>query len=238
MFEGQRIAVVIPAYKEERILPRTIAGLPAWVDDVFIVDDGSPDSTYDVAKRCAESDPRITVARLIPNQGVGAAIVRGYREALAAGSQIIAVMAADDQMDPADLPAVLKPIVSGEADYVKGNRLSHPERRNMPPLRRLGTRALARLTALISGYHDLEDTQCGYTAISRAALEALDLAALYPRYGYPNDMLLRLAEQRARLAQPTVRPVYADEISGLRISRVILPISGILLRGALRRWRR
>ena len=238
MFEGHSIAVVIPAYREERILPRTIGRLPAWVDHVFIVDDGSPDATLATARRCAEQDPRIQVIPLGVNQGVGRAICAGYAAALDTDAQIIAVMAADDQMDPADLPAVLSPVASGQADYAKGNRLAHPERRAMPPLRRFGTRALARITGLISGYKGLQDTQCGYTAIHRDALARLDLSALYPRYGYPNDMLLRLAEQGARLAQPTVRPVYADEISGLRISRVIAPISGILLRGALRRIQR
>jgi glycosyltransferase involved in cell wall biosynthesis len=238
MFENHRVAVVVPAFREARILPRMLARIPNYVDAVFVVDDGSPDDTYAVAAACAARDPRVQVLRLVPNQGVGAAIARGYQAALDAGAEVIAVMAADDQMDPADLPAVLRPITSGQADYTKGDRLAHPERRNMPPLRRFGTAALARLTALVTGYHELRDTQCGYTAIHRDTLRRLDLPALYPRYGYPNDMLIHLSMIGARLAQPTVRPVYADESSGLRISRVILPISGILARGALRRLRR
>lgn len=238
MLEGKRVAVVVPAYCEEAILPRTLAGLPDFVDQVIVVDDGSPDRTFEVARALARKEARVEVVRLGFNQGVGRAIVRGYERALASGTDVVAVMAADDQMDPADLPAVLAPVLEGRADYVKGNRLRHPEIGRMPPLRRAGTAVLARLTSLVSGLEGLEDTQCGYTAISRQMLRALPLRELYPRYGYPNDMLIRLAEQGARVAQPVVRPVYADEVSGLKISRVVGPISGILLRGAMRRVRR
>lgn len=237
---GLRVAVVIPAYREATLLPRTLAGIPAWILYIIVVDDGSPDDTARVAEAAAASDPRIDVVRLGQNQGVGRAIVTGYARAVALGAEVMVVMAADDQMDPADLPAVLAPITSGRADYVKGERLRHVEAHRMPPIRRLGTRALAHLTGWASGLRGLEDTQCGYTAMRRETFLALapvhDL--LFPRYGYPNDLLIRLAEIDARVAQVTVRPVYADEVSGLRIHRVIVPISGILLRGAARRARR
>ncbi|TXD36487.1 glycosyltransferase family 2 protein [Lujinxingia vulgaris] len=238
MLEGKRVAVVVPAYCEETILPRTLAGLPGFIDHAIVVDDGSPDRTFEVAAALARVEARVDVVRLGFNQGVGRAIVRGYERALQLGADVVVVMAADDQMDPADLPAVLSPVLEGRADYVKGNRLRHPEIAKMPPLRRAGTAVLARLTSLVSGLEGLEDTQCGYTAISRQMLKALPLGELYPRYGYPNDMLIRLAERGARVIQPVVRPVYADEVSGLKISKVIVPISGILLRGAMRRVRR
>jgi dolichol-phosphate mannosyltransferase len=238
MYREARVAVVIPAYCEARILPRTLRGIPDYVDHVIVVDDGSPDETFDAARLIAGQDPRIDLVRMGFNYGVGRAISRGYRRAIELGADVVAVMAADDQMDPADLPSLLEPVVGGEADYIKGNRLAHREARQMPPVRRVGSHVLARLTGFVAGLPELDDSQCGYTAISAAMLTQLPLDELYPRYGYPNDLILRLAENGARIAERPVRPVYADEVSGLRIPRVIVPISGILLRGAARRIKR
>lgn len=231
------LAVVVPAFREARLLPRTLASIPPFVDRVVVVDDGSPDQTFEVARAHAERDARIEAIRLGFNYGVGRAIVRGYERALELGCEVVAVMAADDQMDPADLRAVVEPVATGRADYAKGDRLAHPDSEQMPLLRRLGTDLLARLTGLVGDIQGLSDAQCGYTAISAEALEALPLRELYPRYGYPNDMLLRLGERGATITQPVVRPVYADEESGLHIGAVILPIAGILARGGLRRLR-
>lgn len=236
MFKQKTIGVVVPAYCEEQLLPRTLMSMPAFVDHIIVVDDGSSDATCQVAWSCAQIDPRIHVIRCGFNYGVGHAIVLGYIRALDLDVDVVAVMAADNQMDPDELQDVILPIVCGEADYAKGNRLAHQAIDQMPRLRRWGTHVLGRITGLLAGFEQLDDAQCGYTAISRQMLERLPLNELYPRYGYPNDLLLRLGEHDARLVQPAVRPVYADEVSGLRIHKVIVPISGILMRGAWRRW--
>lgn len=238
MWKAKRIAVVVPAFCEQRLLPKTLATMPQFVDRVIVVDDGSPDDTWTVARRWARREDRIEVLRLGFNQGVGAAIVAGYRRALQTPADVVAVMAADAQMDPADLKDVLRPVVDESADYSKGDRLSHPHCDRMPPLRRFGTRVLGWLTGLAAGHTGIRDSQCGYTAICAATLRRLPLDRLYPHYGYPNDMLLRLAEHDAGIAQPPVRPVYADEQSGLNVRAVVAPIAGILLRGFARRVRR
>jgi glycosyltransferase involved in cell wall biosynthesis len=229
--DERRIAVVIPAYCEARLIGRTIGTLPDFVDAIYVVDDGSPDDTSRAA--AATGDARLRVLRHEKNQGVGATIVSGYRAALAEHADVVAVMAGDAQMDPADLRAVLAPVVAGRADYVKGNRFRSRERRNMPWLRRLAGHALSLATRLASGL-DVNDCQCGFTAASRHALGSLPLGELWHGYGYPNDLLLLVAQSGLRVAEVTVRPVYADEQSGVRPWHALL-ILGLIVRRLLRR---
>ncbi len=235
MIDGLRVAVVVPAYREERLIARTLSTVPDTVDVVIVVDDASPDATFERATSSAERDARIDVVRLSENQGVGGAIVEGYRRAIEAGADVAVVMAGDDQMDPGDLPALVAPIAEDRADYVKGNRWVHAEARRMPLVRRIGSQVLGRTTGFIAGIPGLDDAQCGYTAVRLATLRDVPLDRVYPRYGYPNDMLLRLAAAGARIVQVPVRPVYGDEVSGFVPYQVVKPIAGILLRGALRR---
>lgn len=218
-------------------MPRTLRGIPEWIDDVIVVDDGSTDETAAVARAFASNESRITALELSPNQGVGRAISVGYLEAKRRGVEIAVVMAGDDQMDPKDLPFLVSPVASGEADYVKGNRLRHDSAAEMPVVRRHGSEVLAHLTRAIGGspLRGLGDAQCGYTALRLEMLEAIDVDALFARYGYPNDLLLRLAHAGARVSEVPVRPIYAEEVSGFRVHQVIVPISTILGRGLVRR---
>ncbi|MBM4364282.1 MAG: glycosyltransferase family 2 protein, partial [Deltaproteobacteria bacterium] len=213
MWQGARIAVVVPARNEAPRIGRVLRGLPDWVDVVVVVDDGSSDATAEVATEAGGS--RTVVVRHTESRGVGAAIVAGYRRALAAGADVLAVMAGDDQMDPRDLPAVVGPVAEGRADYVKGNRFLHPARRAMPLGRRVAGRLLGRLTAVTTGL-SIDDSQCGYTALGAATARALPLGELWPRYGYPNDLLGLLAEAEARVVETPVRPVYDGAPSGIR----------------------
>jgi glycosyltransferase involved in cell wall biosynthesis len=226
----RRIAVVIPAYREAQLIAGTLSTLPDFVDAVYVVDDGSPDGTARVARQCG--DPRVRVLRHALNLGVGAAIVTGYRAALAEQADAVAVMAGDAQMDPRDLRSVLAPVVAGRAEYVKGNRFRSAERTNMPLLRRAAGKVLSFVTRLASGL-DVDDCQCGYTAISRHALSALPLDDLWRGFGYPNDLLLLLAQHGLRVNEVTVRPVYGNEQSGVRPWHALLILALIA-----RRWLR
>lgn len=217
MLEGRSVAVVVPARDEARWIAETLRGVPRFVDRIIVVDDASTDATAALVRSVAADRPGVELVQLPDNRGVGAAIVTGYRRACAAGAEVVAVMAGDGQMDPADLAAVLLPVVRGEADYVKGNRLAHPAvAATMPLPRRVGTRVLARLTALAAGIEQLSDSQCGYTAIAAAACRRLDLDAIWPRYGYCNDLLGAVVRAQLRLFEVPVRPVYRGEASGLR----------------------
>lgn len=229
MLERKSVAVVVPAYREEKLIGRTLASMPAFVDTIYVVDDASPDET--AARAAATGDARVKVLVHAVNRGVGAAIATGYRAAHADHVDVVAVMAGDAQMDPNDLPGVLAPVLAGEADYVKGNRFRSSARRDMPRLRRWAGKALAVATRWASGL-DVDDCQCGYTAISRQAIGALPLDELWPRFGYPNDLLVLAAQHGLRVTEVTVRPVYADEQSGVRAWHALL-ILGLLLRRSL-----
>jgi glycosyltransferase involved in cell wall biosynthesis len=235
MFRESRIAVVIPAFNEELNVARTVRDVPAFVDHVLVVDDASHDRTFLEASRLRRRG--LEVLQHPRNRGVGAAIATGYRRALELGVDAAVVMAGDGQMDPNDLPSLLAPIVDAEADYVKGNRFARGDVwRVMPAARLAGNIALSMATKLTSGYWRLFDSQCGYTAASRRALSVIDAAGLFPRYGYPNDLLARLNAARLRVRDVPVRAIYgANWRSGIRLSTVVYPMSFVLVRSWLRR---
>jgi glycosyltransferase involved in cell wall biosynthesis len=212
-----QVVVVVPAYEEQPRIARVLGTMPALVDRVIVVDDASRDGTASAAR--AVGDERVEVISHPTNRGVGAAIVTGYRRALEwtrAPNDAIAVMAGDAQMDPANLEAVLAPVVLGRAGYTKGNRFAWPGVGWAMPLARwTAGQALSRLTSLAIGV-TVHDSQCGYTALSRQACALLDLDGLWPGYGYPNDLLGQLARRGVAIAEVPVRPVYADEVSRLR----------------------
>ena len=213
MWQSAKVAVVVPCFREARLIERTLAGIPAFVDLIVVVDDASDDGTSGVVLGVA--DPRVELVVHAQNCGVGAAIVSGYRSALAADCDVLVVMAGDAQMAPEDLLEVVAPVALGRASYVKGNRFRHSRKTDMPFARRVAGRLLAIATRLATGLR-VDDCQCGYTAIARAAALALPLDDLWPRFGYPNDLLGMLAARGLSVVEVPVRPVYADERSGVR----------------------
>lgn len=233
MRNGREVWVVVPAHDEEVLIARTLGGIPAFVDRVVVVDDASTDRTASVAERCG--DGRTRVVRRSTNGGVGAAIVEGYRAFLADAQprSACAVMAGDAQMDPADLPALLDGLEGG-ADYVKGNRFATEGTfRAMPFHRLVGNAVLSLLTRAVTGFRHVSDSQCGYTVVTKETLERLDLSSLYPRYGFPNDLLIKLSILGARVDEAPVRAIYGDETSGLNPLVAGPRILAILWRG----WR-
>ncbi len=196
MLAEKKIAVVVPAYNEEKLIGQVLETMPPFVDLVIVVDDCSRDNTVAHVQQTVatgRSTYQLILHRHERNQGVGAAITSGYRIAVAEGADAVAVMAGDAQMDPAELEDVVGPIVRDEADYVKGNRLFTGEAWDqIPHYRYLGNAFLSLLTKIASGYWHVADSQTGYTAISRRALEVLPLNKLYRRYGYPNHILVML----------------------------------------------
>ena len=229
------MAVVIPAYNEEKLLAATIEGIPNFVDTIYVVDDASRDGTVEAARNV--HDRRVRVIEHERNQGVGAAIVTGYKQALADRVDVTAVMAADNQMDPVDLEHIAAPVAREEVDYAKANRLFTGQAWELiPRYRYLGNAVLSLLTKIASGYWHVADSQSGYTAVSLRYLELLDLDRIYKRYGFPNDMLVHLNVWDARVRDIPSRPIYGvGERSGIRLRKVVPTISWLLMKGFF--WR-
>ena len=235
MLDGKSVAVVVPAYNEEHLVVETIRGIPEFVDRIFVVDDRSQDET---AQRAREvGDPRVEVIVHEQNAGVGAAIITGYKRALVERIEVTAVMAGDNQMDPAELEMFCGPVARGELDYAKANRLVSGQAWELIPRNRyLGNAVLSLLTKIASGYWHVADSQAGYAAISLSILEQLDLDRIYQRYGFPNDLLVHLNVWNAKVRDFPSRPIYGvGERSGIRIRKVVPRISWLLVNGFF--WR-
>jgi glycosyltransferase involved in cell wall biosynthesis len=235
MLAGKRIAVVMPAYNEAKLIRGTLDGIPSFVDHIIVVDDASLDATLEMVR----AFPRpVELVEHTTNQGVGAAIAMGCRHALALGADVTAVMAADGQMDPMDLPTLLAPIIAGEADYTHGNRLGWPAAREAMPWHRwLGNHLFSLLTRSAIGV-DVQDSQCGYAAMNRRTQQVLDWDGLWKGYGYPNDLLSALSLCGLRVQEVPVRPVYGAEQSGIRLRHVLFIIPFVIARAWIRRHTR
>ncbi len=234
MYKDVTVAAVVPAYREERHIATVVKTMPEFVDHIVIVDDASPDETS--AAALAVGDPRVTLVRHEANQGVGGAIVTGHRKALELGADVNVVMAGDAQMDPDYLPALLDPIAEDGYGYVKANRFFSMESfAGMPRYRIFGSVVLSFLTKLASGYWHLFDPQNGYTAIRRDIVERLPLDRIARRYSFENDLLIHLNILRVPAIDVPVPAVYADEVSGMRMSRVVPELLNLILRGF---WKR
>ncbi len=231
MFEGANIGVVVPCYNEEVLIAQVIETMPDFVDRIYVVDDLSTDDTVKTVQRFVERAPeRVKLIQHKENQGVGGAIATGYKVALAEQMDVTAVMAGDAQMDPADLPALLRPVVRDECDYAKGNRLFTGDAwRIIPRVRYLGNSMISLLTKIASGYWHVADSQSGYTAINLKALQTIDWDVMFKRYGQPNDLLVRLNIYNFRVHDITVRPIYnIGEKSGIKPIRMIPQLAWLI----------
>jgi len=238
MYKDKTVCVVVPAYNEEKLITRVIDTMPDFVDKIVVVDDKSSDRTVEIIKANPETGSgRVILIEHEKNQGVGGAIAAGYKWARDNKIDATAVMAGDAQMDPADLPALLDPVVSGQVDYAKGNRLFTGNAwRIIPKVRYLGNSYLSLLTKIASGYWHIADSQTGYTVINLKALELLDLDKIYKRYGMPNDFLVKLNIYNLKVRDVPIRPVYnIGEKSLIKIRKVVVTLSWLLFKDFLYR---
>mgnify|MGYP003150116938 FL=1 len=221
---ADKIAVVIPCYRETRLIADVLSAVPACVDQIYCIDDGCPDKTGEYVERTA-TDPRITVLRHEDNQGVGAATLTGYRQAMADGARIIVKIDGDGQMDPTLIPRFIEPIQLGLEDYTKGNRFFQPDSvRAMPAGRLIGNAVLSFLNKFSSGYWHIFDPTNGYCAIHSSLLQLMPMEKLDRSYLFETEMLYRLGTLRAVVVDIPHMSIYGDEQSHLVPSRMIWPL--------------
>lgn len=217
-----RIVAVIPAYRVQDQLESVLRSIPAVVSAIVVVDDASEDATATVAAGCAADDPRILVERHDRNQGVGGAVVTGFRRALAIGCDIAVKIDGDGQMSLEDLPRLLQPLLNGEADYAKGNRFrDFAALSRMPALRRAGNMALSFLVKAATGYWHCFDPTNGYVAIRAEVLAKLPLNRVSRSYFFEISMLSELNLLGAVVQDVAMPARYGAEVSNMSLQRII-----------------
>ena len=234
MFEGQCVAVVVPCFQVAGHVTEVLRGVPGWVDHIVVVDDGSTDEL--AAAVAAAGVDRVALLRHDVNLGVAAAMVTGLRRALELGADVMVKIDGDGQMDPRYIPALLDPIVAGEADLTKGNRfLRRRPLRSMPLLRHLGNLALSFLTKVASGYWNLFDPTNGYLALRRRLVEELELERLGPRYYFEISLLCEAYLSGAVARDVAIPARYGGERSSLSLAGTVAAFPFLLLRSCMRR---
>nr|WP_281369879.1 glycosyltransferase family 2 protein [Leifsonia psychrotolerans] len=238
VYRGARIAAVVPAYKEEKMIATVIETMPEYVDHIIIVDDCSPDDTSDAVRRT--TDDRVTLIRHQVNQGVGGAIVTGHKAAMELGADVNVIMAGDAQMDPKHLPPLLDRVTRDGYGFAKANRFFAPESfEGMPKYRIFGNIVLSFMTKLASGYWNLFDPQNGYTAVRTEVLRRVPLDRVSRRYSFENDLLIHLNILQVGAVDVPIPAVYGTEVSSIRLGKVIPELLDLLFRGFWRRiWYR
>jgi len=230
MYEGRRVAAVVPAYNEAAHIGQVLRRMPPCVDVIILVDDHSSDQTAATAE--AIGDPRLQVIRHTHQRGVGGATVSGMQRALDLGADLLVKIDGDGQMDPGQIEVLLAPLVHEHYDYAKGNRFLHPTAlRQMPRHRLIGNFLLTFLAKLASGYWHIFDPQNGYVAATADTLRRLDLSRLAPGFFFEDSMLIHLNVYNFRVKDVPMEARYGDEHSSLRVNRVLLTFPFYLARG-------
>lgn len=226
MYRGKKISVVIPAYNVETHLKSTIDGLPAMIDRIYVIDDGSTDNTTGVISESAS----ICLLKHGVNKGPGAAMATGCLAALRDDMDVVVKLDGDGQMHPEQIENLILPIIEGKADYTKGDRLSNRDyRKTMPRFRLFGNLILTYLTRIASGYWHINDTQNGFVAMSKRALQSIDMETVYPYYGYLNDILVKLHSGGFTVRDVPMRAKYGQERSAIRLRKFVPKVSMVLL---------
>ena len=217
--------LVAPCYKVTAHILNVIEKAPAWIEGIVCVDDACPDGSADFIE-AHNTDPRVVVVRLPENQGVGGATMAGYREAIARGARVLVKVDGDDQMDLDHCAHLVAPILLGEADYAKGNRftsISHLQA--MPPVRVFGNAALSFLAKMSTGYWNIFDPTNGYTALESNVARLVLETRVSRRVFFETDLLYHLGTLRAVVRDVPMPARYADEVSNIRISRIVGPFA-------------
>ncbi len=231
-----KIAAVIPCYRVEREIQTVLQGIPKYIEHIIVVDDASPDSTSRIARASAKKDKRITVIRHETNQGVGGAMVTGFRKALDLGARIVVKVDGDGQMDSTRMSELIAPLVHGQADYAKGNRFrDFVSLQQMPLIRRVGNMGLAFLSKVATGYWNLFDPTNGFVAVRSEVLAQLPLGRIDKSYYFETSMLANLYLLGAVVKDVPMPARYRSEVSNMLLHRILFQFPFKLLGTFVRR---
>lgn len=221
MSSSAQIGVVIPSYRVTNHILNVIGSIGPEVSAIYVVDDCCPDGSGELVKAQCK-DLRVKVISHEQNQGVGGAVMTGYKAGINDGMTVLVKIDGDGQMEPHLISQFVYPITSGSADYTKGNRFYNLDQiHSMPKVRMFGNAVLSFMTKLSSGYWDLFDPTNGFTAIHTEVAKHLPFDKISRRYFFESDMLFRLNTLRAVVVDIPMDAKYADEVSGLKISKVV-----------------
>ena len=235
-FRKYNIAVIIPCYRVEEEIQSVLCALPGYIKHIIVVDDASPDATPDLVTASAKKDKRISLIRHPSNLGVGGAMITGYRKALELGAQIVVKIDGDGQMDTSELPALLTPLVQGQADYTKGNRFrDFKSLQKMPLVRRVGNMGLGFLAKAATGYWNLFDPTNGFSAIRSEVLAQLPLERIDRSFYFETSMLAQLYLLGAVVKDVPMPARYQSEASYLLVHRILFEFPSKLLLTFFRR---
>ncbi|MCK5129472.1 MAG: glycosyltransferase family 2 protein [Clostridiales bacterium] len=240
MLKGKTIATLVSAYNEGKLITKTLSTMPKFVDKIIVVNDCGTDDTLDRILEYMKKDKRVVLIKHEVNMGLGSTIKTGFKKSLELDIDVTAIMNGDAQMHPDDLINICTPMVEGKSDFSKGNRLLHTETiGSMPKYRLFGNSILTFLSKMASGYWHVIDSQCGYSAISKEALKRIPFHEITPRYGYNADLLNLLNIANCSVIDVSVKAVYGEEESKIKIGNYIVKTSALLLRLFIRRmWRK
>ncbi len=239
----ERVAVIIPAFNEEKLILRTLKPIPKIITDIYVVDDGSKDHTGDIVAEYSENvDSRVKLVTHEVNSGVGSAIMTGYQAAYDDNCDIFIVIGGDAQMEMADLPHYIEAIKDNKGDYIKGNRFIYGRMfeegnalKNMPKLRIFGNIVLSFITKVATGYKEIFDSQMGYTSLHRDSFPLIDWSKARKRYGYPGDWLARFHAKDIRVVDVPTRAIYLpdERQTQIKVKKFLVYTSWTMLKAYL-----
>jgi len=229
-----KIAVIIPAFKVIDTIKEVISSIPDTVDYIIVVDDRCPEFSGREAEKSNRKN--LIVIYHERNEGVGGAMITGYKKALEFGCEIVIKIDGDGQMDPKYVGNLIGPLIQDDADYTKGNRFQDFKAlETMPRIRIFGNSALSFMIKVASGYWNIMDPTNGYTAIHRRVLDKLDLSKISKGYFFESDLLIRLNIINAVVKDVRMPAKYAQEKSSLNIKKAIFQFPSKLLKGLAKR---
>lgn len=228
------IAVVIPSYKVSKHILNVINDVPNFINNIIVIDDKCPENSGNIAE--TSTDNRVIVCYHDLNQGVGGAVISGYKKALELDVDVVVKIDGDGQMDTGYMQKLIQPILDGKADYTKGNRFfDFKALHQMPKIRLFGNSGLSFLLKAASGYWNIMDPTNGYTAISKSALEELEFETISRRYFFESDMLINLNIDNAVICDVCIPAKYGNEDSSMNIMKILFEFPMKLFNGLCKR---